>query len=173
MTLTLLAGCKKHTEGDGHDHGSKPPAKADEHAGHDHGSESGGAEGHADEVKLTAEAIERYGVKVQPAQLWALKPTFVAGPALASTLKRWRTLAPHRAAVRSSSRSAWATLSSVEMPCSWSKARSSARAQNDFFRSESPLSPHHPPWTSPELHGSVQRHYSNSPRAFHLPKCKA
>lgn len=78
MTLTLLAGCKKHTEGDGHDHGSKPPAKADEHAGHDHGSESGGAEGHADEVKLTAEAIERYGVKVQPAQLWALKPTFVA-----------------------------------------------------------------------------------------------
>ena len=35
-------------------------------------------EGHADEVKLTAEAIERYGVKVQPAQLWALKPTFVA-----------------------------------------------------------------------------------------------
>ena len=78
MTLTLLAGCKKHTEGDGHDHGSKPPAKADEHAGHGHGSESGGAEGHADEVKLTAEAIERYGVKVQPAQLWALKPTFVA-----------------------------------------------------------------------------------------------
>ena len=78
MTLTLLAGCKKHTEGDGHDHGSKPPAKADEHAGHDHGLEGGGAEGHADEVKLTAEAIERYGVKVQPAQLWALKPTFVA-----------------------------------------------------------------------------------------------
>ena len=78
MTLTLLAGCKKHTEGDGHDHGSKPPAKADEHAGHDHGSEGGGAEAHADEVKLTAEAIERYGVKVQPAQLWALKPTFVA-----------------------------------------------------------------------------------------------
>ena len=78
MTLTLLAGCKKHTEGDGHDHGSKPPAKADEHAGHDHGSEGGGAEAHADEVKLTAEAIERYGVKVQPAQLWVLKPTFVA-----------------------------------------------------------------------------------------------
>lgn len=78
MTLTLLAGCKKHTEGDGHDHGSKPPAKADGHAGHDHGSEGGGAEAHADEVKLTAEAIERYGVKVQPAQLWALKPTFVA-----------------------------------------------------------------------------------------------
>ena len=78
MTVTLLGGCKKHTEGDGHDHGSKPPAKADEHAGHDHGLEGGGAEGHADEVKLTAEAIERYGVKVQPAQLWALKPTFVA-----------------------------------------------------------------------------------------------
>ena len=75
MTLTLLAGCKKHTEGDGHDHGSKPPAKADEHAGHDHGSEGGGAEGHADEVKLTADAIARYGVKDDGAQLWILKPT--------------------------------------------------------------------------------------------------
>ena len=75
MTLTLLAGCKKHTEGDGHDHGSKPPAKADGHAGHDHGSEGGGSEGHADEVKLTADAIARYGVKDDGAQLWILKPT--------------------------------------------------------------------------------------------------
>jgi hypothetical protein len=25
--LTIASGCKKHTEGDGHDHGSKPPAK--------------------------------------------------------------------------------------------------------------------------------------------------
>ena len=78
MMLAIAGGCKKHTEGeggDGHDHGSKAPAKADEHAGHDH---SGGAEAHTDEVKLTTEAVERYGVKVQSAQLWALKPTFTA-----------------------------------------------------------------------------------------------
>lgn len=86
--LTLLGGCKKHTEGDGHDHGPKAPAKAGangSHAtgdGHDHVSESGGGKheegGHADEVTLTPEAIERYGVKVQPAQLSVLKPTFTA-----------------------------------------------------------------------------------------------
>lgn len=90
--LTFVGGCKKHTEGDGHDHGSKAPAKAGEngsHApphtpgdGHDHVSESSGGEheegGHSDEVTLTTKAIERYGVKAQPAQLWVLKPTFTA-----------------------------------------------------------------------------------------------
>ena len=78
VMLIVLSGCKKHAEGDGHDHSAKTPAKADEHAGHDHGAESGGKEEHTDEVKLTAEAVERYGVKTQPAQLWALKPTFTA-----------------------------------------------------------------------------------------------
>jgi len=78
VMLIVLSGCKKHAEGDGHDHSAKTPAKADEHAGHDHGAESGGKEEHADEVKLTAEAVERYGVKAKPAQLWALKPTFTA-----------------------------------------------------------------------------------------------
>lgn len=77
--ITLLGGCKKHSEGDGHDHGAKPQGKADDHAGHDHGEggheEGGGA--HADEVTLTAEAVERYGVKDEAAQLWVLKPTVV------------------------------------------------------------------------------------------------
>ncbi len=50
------------------------PATADVHAPdeHAHGDE------HADEVRLTSDAIERYGVKVEEAQLWALRPTFVA-----------------------------------------------------------------------------------------------
>ncbi len=69
VMLVVLTGCKKHAEGDGHDHGAKPPAKADEHAGHDHGSEGGGHKEHTDEVKLTAEAVERYGVKAESAQL--------------------------------------------------------------------------------------------------------
>ncbi len=45
-----------HAEGDGHDHG--------------HG-------GHTDEVALTAQAIEEYGVRVESAQRWQLRPTFV------------------------------------------------------------------------------------------------
>lgn len=71
----LLPSCKKHQEGDGHDHGAAPAKE--QHAegdGHDHGA----AEAHADEVKLTGEAVERYGVKVDEAQMWALKPTFIA-----------------------------------------------------------------------------------------------
>lgn len=47
----------------------------DEHAGHDH--EHGGGE-HSDEVTLTSEAIERYGIKVEQASLYKLKPTFLA-----------------------------------------------------------------------------------------------
>jgi membrane fusion protein, heavy metal efflux system len=81
LVPAALQGCKKkdaHAEGDGHDH-SKPTANAGhpEGDGHDHGG-GGGEEAHADEVKLTADAIERYGVKVEPAQLWQLRPTFTA-----------------------------------------------------------------------------------------------
>src|SRR4029453_3341871 len=74
--MVLLPACRKDSDGDGHDH-AKPaaanqPAKGDVHS---HGD---GESAHADEVTLTAEAIERYGVKVGEAQMWILKPTFVA-----------------------------------------------------------------------------------------------
>ncbi len=76
-----LTACKKHEEGDGHDHTPKSQTVAkDQHStgdGHDHGS-GASEEAHADEVVLTGDAIERYGVKVAEAQLWLLKPTFVA-----------------------------------------------------------------------------------------------
>lgn len=65
-------GCKRaaksaaaDSDGDGHHH-----AEGD---GHDHGEEGA----HADEVVLTAAAIEQYGIKDEPAQLWQLRPTFV------------------------------------------------------------------------------------------------
>ena len=80
LASMALPGCKKkeaHAEGDGHDHTQPAAAGAGGHSegdGHDHGSEAA----HADEVKLTADAIARYGVKVEPAQLWRLKPTFTA-----------------------------------------------------------------------------------------------
>lgn len=76
LALLMLAGfssCKKPSADDGHAH-SETTAK-DEH-GHDHGE--AGASAHADEVTLTAEAIERYGLKVEDAQMWILKPTFIA-----------------------------------------------------------------------------------------------
>jgi len=57
--------------------GQPVPANAatghDSHDGHDHGeSEHGG------EIKLTADAIAQYGVKVEAVSLYKLQPTFVA-----------------------------------------------------------------------------------------------
>lgn len=47
--------------------------------GHDHGSAGRAGPGtHADEVTLSAHAIEEYGVRVEAAQLWRLRPTFIA-----------------------------------------------------------------------------------------------
>jgi cobalt-zinc-cadmium efflux system membrane fusion protein len=74
LALAVMAGCEKRGDGDGNEHGARA-AHADDHSGHDHGAHE---EAHADEVVLTADAIERYGVKVEAAQLWALRPTVVA-----------------------------------------------------------------------------------------------
>jgi len=71
----LLPSCKEHQEGDGHDHGDSPPRQQHTEAG---GHKHGATAEHADEVTLTSEALERYGVKVEEAQLWALRPSFVA-----------------------------------------------------------------------------------------------
>ena len=83
-SLALLAGCDRspntaqarpaaesaaHSEDDGHDHGAEGH---DDH-GHEHGEES-----HADTVRLTPDAVERYGVVVDSAQLWQLRPTLIA-----------------------------------------------------------------------------------------------
>lgn len=63
-----------HTEGDGHDHGGEAEAGHAEGDGHDHGGEGE----HTDEVTLTAEAVERTGITIETAQLWEIRPTFVA-----------------------------------------------------------------------------------------------
>lgn len=77
----VLPGCKgeEHTDDDGHDHAQPGEAAAADHAegdGHDHGGN--GEADHADEVVLTSDAVARYGVRVEPAQLWQLRPTFTA-----------------------------------------------------------------------------------------------
>lgn len=74
IALVLMLGCRdKDTTNavagkptDAHAHG-------DEHEGHAHGEEE-----HSGEVKLTSDAISRYGIKVESASLWKLKPTFMA-----------------------------------------------------------------------------------------------
>ena len=84
--LNILGGCDQHSDHDGHAHdapsSSQSATKPDEHAGHDHGSEKGGhaheEEAHVDEVKLTSQAVEHYGIKVEAAKKRILQPTFVA-----------------------------------------------------------------------------------------------
>ena len=73
---------------EGHDHESEMTAEADEdeheghdHKGHDHGHAHGegkGEEAHADEVKLTKEAIARAGIRTETAKKRVISPTFTA-----------------------------------------------------------------------------------------------
>jgi len=70
VSALAVASCSKQSE----------PAAATSEAGHDDHASHDAHEGHdehTDEVKLTSDAIERYGVKTEPAQLWVLKPTVV------------------------------------------------------------------------------------------------
>lgn len=79
-----------HSAGDGHDHGDAPVAGEKGGDGHDHaqggkGHEGGdeaehghGEGGHAEEAKLSAEAVKRNGVQVAPAGKHVLTPTFTA-----------------------------------------------------------------------------------------------
>ncbi len=72
--LAALVCCDRPGKEGGQGHGAS--AASDSHNegdGHAHGAAE-----HADEVSITPEAIERYGVRVAEAQMWVLKPTFVA-----------------------------------------------------------------------------------------------
>ncbi|NOS99467.1 MAG: efflux RND transporter periplasmic adaptor subunit [Phycisphaerales bacterium] len=55
----------------------------DAHAGHAHGEEE-----HSGEVKLTGDAISRYGIKVESASLWKLQPSFMAPARVAFNAER-------------------------------------------------------------------------------------
>jgi cobalt-zinc-cadmium efflux system membrane fusion protein len=89
----------EHADGDGHDHASESPQakeshdehdhdddqqpgvvpKEQDHEGHDHGEHGDeGEEGHTDEVKLTPQAIERYGIRVEPVKTQPLVASFIA-----------------------------------------------------------------------------------------------
>lgn len=73
-TLVLTFGCNENgTRNASEASATGTDAHADEHDGHQHGQEE-----HGGEVKLTSDAIARYGVKVETASLWKLQPAFMA-----------------------------------------------------------------------------------------------
>ena len=91
VAALTLPGCgKDHDDHDGHDHAKHAANKAGDGNAHDHSDEDGHGhddhdhdhgeeeDGHADEVKLTDEAVRRYGVQVAEAKRVVLRPTFVA-----------------------------------------------------------------------------------------------
>ncbi|MCE9618752.1 MAG: efflux RND transporter periplasmic adaptor subunit [Planctomycetes bacterium] len=67
-----------HDESVPHHHAAEKPGAHDESAPHDHAHDHASEGEHSDEVQLTAEAVARYGIKVEAAQHMLLKPTFVA-----------------------------------------------------------------------------------------------
>jgi len=74
-----LTACKKQKDAADDAHGHTSSQHPDnhshvEHAGHDHSSDHA----HLDEVTLTSDAIARYGVRVESAQLWLLNQTILA-----------------------------------------------------------------------------------------------
>lgn len=79
LSLVLLSACDDHSD---HSHNALPgpdetaPAGHSDADGHAHATESEAE--HLDEVTLTSDAIARYGVKTQAAQLWVLRPTITA-----------------------------------------------------------------------------------------------
>ena len=84
-TAAPPSGAAQH---DDHAHHSDAESSPDDHAGHDdaeaghddhagHGDEAGGEE-HADEVRVTAEAMERFGIKVASVEARALSAVVTA-----------------------------------------------------------------------------------------------
>lgn len=71
--LAFAVGCEKHAPSAVSAKPSEAHAPGDGHEGHDHGDEE-----HSGEVKLTGDAIARYGVKIETASLWKLKPSFMS-----------------------------------------------------------------------------------------------
>lgn len=71
--LAVLSACRDGTPPTSAQKPGTPDPHSHSHGdGHNHGDE------HTDEVKLTADAVERYGIKVEAAQMWALRATINA-----------------------------------------------------------------------------------------------
>lgn len=79
LSMAILAACQSGCR-DATSAPKSPGASAANHTdeAHAHVGEGHGSEEHSDEVTLTAEAIARYGIKIETASLHRLSPSFVA-----------------------------------------------------------------------------------------------
>lgn len=68
-----LTACRDSGSSPGSSAESVAASESGEHEGHDHGEDK-----HADEVTLTSDAIDRYGIKIETASLYRLGPSFIA-----------------------------------------------------------------------------------------------
>lgn len=73
VLCACLTACRDSGSNSGSAAESVAAAESGGHDGHDHGEEA-----HVDEVTLTRDAIDRYGIKVETASLYRLGPSFVA-----------------------------------------------------------------------------------------------
>ena len=78
LTGLALAACQTGcgdapTKPGSQEESAAAPGGSSGHDGHDHGEDA-----HADEVTLTSDAIDRYGIKIETASLYRLRPSFVA-----------------------------------------------------------------------------------------------
>ncbi|NOT00208.1 MAG: efflux RND transporter periplasmic adaptor subunit [Phycisphaerales bacterium] len=74
IALVLMPGCRhKDTSNAVPDKATDAHAHGDSHEGHARGEEQ-----HSGEVKLTSDAIARYGIRIESASLWKLQPAFMA-----------------------------------------------------------------------------------------------
>ncbi|MBK8269501.1 MAG: efflux RND transporter periplasmic adaptor subunit [Planctomycetes bacterium] len=73
VLCACLTACRDSGSNSGSAAESVAAAESGGHDGHYHGEEA-----HVDEVTLTRDAIDRYGIKVETASLYRLGPSFVA-----------------------------------------------------------------------------------------------
>lgn len=73
VLCACLTACRDSGSSPGSSAESVAAAESGGHEGHDHGEEA-----HVDEVTLTRDAIDRYGIKIETASLYRLGPSFVA-----------------------------------------------------------------------------------------------
>lgn len=74
LCAVLVSGCRdKNTATNPETNAANAHDHSAEGSEHEHGHDE-----HSDEVRLTAEAVARYGIKVETASLYQLRPSFVA-----------------------------------------------------------------------------------------------
>lgn len=96
LAAVLIVGCgKEHSEGDGHDHGTKEEAGHSEGDGHGHTEGEGGHDEHEEgKVVLTPEQLKLAGVEVGTAQIRSFQSELEVPGTVVSTTKGRAVVTP-------------------------------------------------------------------------------